>query len=821
MRVLIIDNYDSFTYNIRHLVSELIGEPVDVVKNDKVSWNQIRNIYDAIIISPGPGHPGIERDVGITPAILREYDRPLLGVCLGHQSLCLSFGSRIRLAPEPFHGRESQIHHRGTGIFESIPSPFQAVRYHSLAAYDIGPELEVDAWTSDDIVMAVHHRSRPFWGVQFHPESIATEYGARLLSGFLRSAGCNIEGSRRLDRFALVRGETSASSIRRSAPEQRENLAWHVRSKRLPLMVDAALAFNEIYGTAETAVWLDSSDAATQSSRFSVMAGDSGPHCEEVIFRVGSDSTTVKQNNASIVRSGNIYEHLERKLAARHIASPDLPFDFNLGFVGYLGYEMKALSGGSAVHQSLTPDARFLYVDRALVFDHEHQCIYLLCLERSGEGLATTTWFQEIEDALRKLANSKPTKAEASLSKPAFEFRHDSEKYLDLVNACREFIRRGESYEVCLTNFASASTSISTFETYLALRKVNPAPYSAFLRFGGMCVLSSSPECFLKIDRNRTIRSKPIKGTARRGKSPAEDDLLRRDLSESIKDRSENMMITDLTRNDLSQVSEIGSVRVPSLFAVESYARVHHLVSTITGQLRPDVSAVQAIRHIFPGGSMTGAPKMRTMEIIDGLEDGPRGVYSGALGYLSHSGCIDLSIIIRTLVTSEDRVTFGSGGAVVWLSDPREELNEVALKAASFVSATFENKPSAVSDLDGVSDRRLGLTTLKPDSAPPTVSQAAVNDELTGLRQSLDEIDHMIVETLGRRFELIRQIGELKRDQGVAVMQPMRVAEVKARCAAIGLSRGLRSEFVEELYEFIIQEACRLEAVEVEHVAAQ
>jgi len=270
-------------------------------------------------------------------------------------------------------------------------------------------------------------------------------------------------------------------------------------------------------------------------------------------------------------------------------------------------------------------------------------------------------------------------------SGPAW-LRHSETAYLRLIEACQDEIRAGESYEICLTNMVSVPGDLDPWQAYRTLRRQNPVPYGAFLRLGDLSVLSCSPERFLRIGADGTAESRPIKGTRPRGSFPAADDALRQELAASEKDRAENLMIVDLLRNDLGRCAEPGTVTVPRLFEVETYTSVHQLVSTVRARLGSGVHPVDCVRAAFPGGSMTGAPKIRTMEIIDALEGGPRGVYSGSIGYFSLTGEADLSITIRTLVASPGLVELGTGGAVIALSDPAAEFDETKVKASALLA---------------------------------------------------------------------------------------------------------------------------------------
>ncbi len=714
MRTLLIDNYDSFTYNLYQYIGEVNGEPPVVVKND-TQWARIPvSDFDAVVISPGPGSPDNPRDFGVSARMILDSGLPVLGVCLGHQGICHLFGGSVSHAPEPMHGRISPVRHTGVDVFAGLPSPLRVVRYHSLAATQLPETIEAIAWTDDGVVMGIRHRELPISGVQFHPESIGSEYGREILANFR-----NLALARSTQRRSAVRPPAVPSAVPtiEAEPEQRTQSQYRVHVRRLDTLPDAETAYRRLFSSNPHSFWLDSSSVIEGLSRFSFLGDGSGPLAEYLTYRIPDHTVTVSRPDGSSERvEQGFFAFLEDQLAQRAVPAPEgLPFEFNLGYVGYLGYELKAEATGAEAYCAEEPDAALLFVDRMLALDHHEGIAYLLALSIGDDDADARAWLAGTGDLLSAMPTEPPV---AALPAPAswvdmtsaevhrvVEPRHDRDSYLKRIAECFEEIRDGESYEVCLTNSVTLHVTIDPLRTYSYLRRISPVPYGGLLSFPEVAVLSASPERFLSVGVDRIAESKPIKGTRPRGTTPEEDQALRTDLLSNEKDHAENLMIVDLLRNDLNVVSEVGSVHVPKLFDVETYAPVHQLVSTIRGTLRPEKSSVACVRAAFPGGSMTGAPKIRTMEIIDRLEDGPRGVYSGSLGWFGLSGAVDLNIVIRTLVATRRRVSFGVGGAIIALSDAEDEFVETAVKSRAMVTAVLA---TAKEPLDGPLDAVAG-----------------------------------------------------------------------------------------------------------------
>ncbi|MDQ4489003.1 chorismate-binding protein [Sinomonas sp. ASV486] len=564
------------------------------------------------------------------------------------------------------------------------------------------------------------------------------------------------------------------------APERSARESGGVVVRRMPAVPDPQALFAELFGASERAVWLDSSDAEVGSSgaevgsrsRFSIMADDTGLLGRHMAHRRGLTEVVHGPGSATPVSARfdtPFFRWLDAEWGHGGSGVPGLECGFALGWLGYLGYELKRECGGSDVDPGLA-DAQLIFAARAVVLDHARDEAWLLALDapdaeawldvaaaavRHAHGVTSgahavtsgvhgvTSGPHGVTSRAHGVTSGTHGVTSARLG-PVFSGRDSASSYMDKVRAALAEITEGNTYEVCLTTTLEATVAagdkpagdslgadthagghhsgqsqdvesrdldrpssdrpaVVPLDVYGALRLRSPAPFAAFARFGGLAIASTSPERFLAVTADGDLRAEPIKGTRRRtpGATAAEDALtdarVRAELAANPKDRAENLMIVDLLRNDLSHHAVPGSVAVSRLFAVETYATVHQLVSTIDARLRPGASRAEAIAAAFPPGSMTGAPKISTMAILDRLEAGPRGVYSGAIGYFSRTGAADLSVVIRTLVIQEHdgaaRLTLGVGGAVVADSDPSDEYEEIRTKAFAVLGALGSEFP--------------------------------------------------------------------------------------------------------------------------------
>ncbi len=381
----------------------------------------------------------------------------------------------------------------------------------------------------------------------------------------------------------------------------------------------------------------------------------------------------------------NLQEELNKYKVENNTSLP-----FIGGAVGYLSYDLGNYTEDlprSAEDDTNVYDLYFGLYNWVVVIDHLDQRTYIATPDIDVE--LEKTIICEIEDKIIKAEKKgidnicyeekevEPIKLKSNFTKTQFE---------DSVRKVQNYIRQGDIYQANLTQRFSGQTNLSSYELYRDLRRFSPAPFGAFLNFEHSNILSNSPERFIKC-KDRKVETRPIKGTRPRGKTEQEDLKLQEELRNSEKDRAELLMIVDLERNDIGRISKIGSVKVPELFVIEPYANVNHLVATVVGQLNDENDCIDAIKATFPGGSITGAPKIRAMEIIDELEPTQRNVYTGSIGYIGFDGDMDLNIAIRTIVKQDKDIYFQVGGGMTWDSNPEDEYQETLDKAKSIMKA--------------------------------------------------------------------------------------------------------------------------------------
>jgi len=432
--------------------------------------------------------------------------------------------------------------------------------------------------------------------------------------------------------------------------------------------VAPADCFAAFYADNAQAFWFDRETHATD--RFSVI-GDADQVTE---FTVAADGVhPLKKAQSDFDASVDGAEDIE------------LPFDWRPGVVFSLAYDPDSVS-------------RALTVSRAMVFDHEKRQMWFVGFFADQKSF--DRWYHAALLGLTLTGGNalgyQFERRNHKLTGP-LQPRHTDAEYLSLIENAKQEIAAGNVYQICLTNELTASHELDPLNVFYRLRKINPAPYSGFIRVGDFALVSTSVEQFLSANREGRLQTKPIKGTRARvqphgahtGKNQlaSNDEQVVAELAANVKERAENLMIVDLMRNDLSKVCQHDTVRVTKLFEVETYATVHQLVSTIEGQILPELSHLDAMMAMFPGGSMTGAPKIRATELISEFERGPRGTYSGLFGYFGHFGHTDVAMVIRSIVFEGPNLSIGVGGGITSDSDPYFEVAETKLKARALLAA--------------------------------------------------------------------------------------------------------------------------------------
>ncbi|UTW13539.1 aminodeoxychorismate synthase component I [Marinobacterium rhizophilum] len=430
-------------------------------------------------------------------------------------------------------------------------------------------------------------------------------------------------------------------------------------------------------------VWLDSGRPLSPYGRFDILAA-----APDFLVRYNRGTLERVRDGVSQALPGSPFDAL-RHLLAEYPApesQDDLPFCG--GLIGHLGYDLgRALEALPALagDDIAFPEMRMGFYSWAIVVDHQRECAELIAHPSCKP--------RQLDTVLQRLRNTTgPTSAREFKLRAHFNNDLAPETYNRALARIDAYIKAGDCYQVNFTQRFSSHFDGDPWQAYQMLRRAAPTPYSAYLESEDGAVLSLSPEQFLCTDQHQ-VTTKPIKGTRARGNDRDTDAQLKQELRESTKDRAENLMIVDLMRNDLGKVCALGTVKVPRLFAVESYANVHHLVTTVTGTLADQQQPLDLLEHCFPGGSITGAPKIRAMEIIDELEPQRRNIYCGSIGYISLCGRMDTSITIRTLLCEQDRIYCWAGGGIVADSVTEQEYAETYSKVNNLLKTLEATRP--------------------------------------------------------------------------------------------------------------------------------
>ncbi|MFH1651236.1 MAG: aminodeoxychorismate synthase component I [Chloroflexota bacterium] len=466
-------------------------------------------------------------------------------------------------------------------------------------------------------------------------------------------------------------------------------------ARRYPLIAEvnppySAAELSALFQDRPFAFFLDSGMDPGKLGRFSFLGSD-----PFLVVRSRGEEITLLRDGAAETRRGNPFDILGELLKVYALdRDPDLP-PLAGGVVGYLSYDlghfMEKLPGRARDDLQL-PESYLSFYDVVLCFDHQTGKTCLVSsgfpeldeerrLRRARERL------HETESRLKAFKNTtSPREKNVAYEGLVLRSNFSHENYLRAVAAAREYICAGDIFQVNLSQRLAADPRIPPYELYRRLRQLNPAPFAAYLDLDGVQVVSASPERFLRVTGDM-VETRPIKGTRPRGQTPQEDRRNARQLLSSLKDRAENVMIVDLERNDIGRVCRYGTVKVTELAVLETFPTVFHLTSTVVGQLSPGKDRIDLLKATFPGGSITGAPKVRAMEIIDELEPTRRSVYTGSLGYFSFDGGMDLNIVIRTFIIKGQRAYFQAGGGIVYDSEPQSEYDETLDKARALIRA--------------------------------------------------------------------------------------------------------------------------------------
>ncbi|KHJ33973.1 putative aminodeoxychorismate synthase [Erysiphe necator] len=809
--ILFIDAYDSFSNNIISLLETTLNVSVRTVKIDNpvllASKNalhtELRN-YVAVICGPGPGSPENKGDVGLIKQIWNlnnEEMLPVLGICLGFQSLCLEFGASIQRLKGPQHGIVRKITHNGSlndtkSIFNEVGEIY-ATLYQSLCV-DIGhssmsrgeqekkkwqptdqcPNLVPLAWVESDIsksnnsgikdekiLVGIQHANYPFWAIQYHPESICTNNESKkliknwfaLVTDWNQSSGrkCVISESPLQGLSSIHRPLSSQNFQLKSVPHCSgyqitcNNAVSEIRCFTRKIKLTFGMTIPDIVERVQDInaehILLESSNASQSSSvkgRFSIIGLDIGS-CTRIEYQVGQNffkivKSQVDSDNSTIRISSEqsceeVWNYIATQLEMVKDCSGNIESIFWGGFMGYTTYELGLERIGikpdfKHINNRSRPDLCLVWVNSSIVIDHANNQIFIQKLAPQADGNSVYHWIdkivQELEPKLVLSKSASPTNLKhrkKSFAKSRFKLilPPDESDYQNKVLACQSHIQAGESYELCLTDqtIIQIQQPKSAWDVYKMLRLSQPAPFASYLRLGPVTFISASPEQFLKWNEIGDCELRPMKGTVKKS-STITSTTEAASVLHKPKEIAENLMIVDLARHDLHGICGSGNVTVPKLMVIEEYASVFQMISVISGkinspfkgnnlslpekktvegsEIRGSHTGLDVLVSSLPPGSMTGAPKKRSCEILKEIEGKERSLYSGVVGYLDVRGRGDWSVNIRCLFKWDDESIVTKSGETAW------KFYIGAGGAVTSLSTAFEEKEEMLAKLEGI-----------------------------------------------------------------------------------------------------------------------
>jgi para-aminobenzoate synthetase len=707
MQILLIDNYDSFTFNIYQYLLEL-GHTVQYYRNDELTIEQISQMVnaqeiDVIFLSPGPKAP---QDAGICLDIVREFYKtvPIFGICLGHQAIAEALGGKVVPAKDIMHGKVSKIIAHDIGIMRGLRE-FNATRYHSLAVErsSLPSSLIITAETagSEDQqsdggeIMALKHRDYPIESVQFHPESILTPVGKHLIEKFLNSIHLDQQNNQH-----QYKQQATVIPLKNF-----QNDAIHNNT------ISSLTFFNiftQLYKKLgkNSVCLLDSASGLQLDNAENI--GGIFPKFDLILangkLQVITEYPQIKQ--AFIDEFSDIYNSVDDYFAVQNMkfsdyfgrirnlfqVSPDHNFklSYSNGLIGYFSYEylhnLERISRNNLQDYNYAEFHLTYYAHILHVVDNQ---LVLLTNSITDDVESELVQIRQIIEDVTPVPsqNSSPTAASNSsdLEFSTSTLTHD--EFIKAGDKAKQYIIAGDIFQVQISIRRQILALIDPLLVYSYLRQINPSPYMFLYsrpeRTHQFTLISNSPELQLKVEGGEVL-IRPIAGTSKgKGSTDQERELKRSELINSPKEQAEHIMLVDLARNDIGKWCKPGSVAVDDLLSVAEYANVFHIVSSVRGTLQDDVDSMCIFESTFPAGTLTGAPKVRAMEIISELERFERGAYGGAFGFFDFSGNILSSIIIRTIVQVDDSCYVQSAAGIVYDSDLEDEYNETLHKTST------------------------------------------------------------------------------------------------------------------------------------------